>query len=115
MGIALRLGNFLVAKTLQFIFNTTRLTDMGCTLKLYKKRVIDGIKSHFKSGGNYFSAEIMALIALHRFNIIEIPVNYRRRVGESTVTGHPYRTVTVALKMIVSILWYALQRPIAKE
>lgn len=52
MGMALRLGNYFVAKLLQFLFNTTRLTDVGCTLKLYKKEVIDKIKRNFKVGAS---------------------------------------------------------------
>jgi len=110
MGIALRFGNSLVAKLLQFLFNTTRLTDVGCTLKLYRREVIDNIKRHFKIGREHFSVELMVLTALSGFSIIEVPVNYNKRVGESSVTGHPSKTAYLALKMIVTIFYYFMAK-----
>lgn len=110
MGIALRLGNLIVAKMLQFLFNTTRLSDVGCTLKLYKKEVIDAIRKDFKIGGEHFGVEMMVLIALKGFDIVEIPVNYHRRVGVSSVTGYPLKTVCLAIKMVATIIYYALKR-----
>jgi len=106
MGMPLRLGNFFVAKTLQCLFNTTRLTDVGCTFKLYKKEVIDDIKAHFKVGKEHFGAELMVLTALKGFNIIEVPINYRKRVGKSSVTAYPSKTFFLALSMIATIIYY---------
>lgn len=110
MGMTLRLGNLFVAKLMQFLFNTTRLTDVGCTLKLYKRTVIDDIKKHFKVGREHFSVELMMLTALSGFSIIEVPVNYKKRVGKSSVTGHPSKTLRLALKMIVTILYYFITK-----
>jgi len=110
MAMALRLGNLFVAKMLQCFFNTTRLTDVGCTLKLYKKAVIDSLKKDFTIGREHFSAELMALTALKGFDIVEIPVNYNKRVGKSSVTGHPSKTVSVAIRMIGTILYYFLKK-----
>src|SRR4030043_940452 len=36
MGFFLKLGNFVVAKFLEILFNTTQLTDVGCTYRLIK-------------------------------------------------------------------------------
>ena len=110
MGMALRLGNFFVAKILQFLFNTTRLSDAGCTLKLYKKEVIDTIKKHFKIGGEHFGVELMVLSALEGINIVEVPVHYEKRVGKSSVTGYFYKTFILAIQMSVTILYYFITR-----
>lgn len=110
MGFALRIGNLLVAKILQFVFNTTRLSDVGCTLKLYRKEVLQDIKKYFTIGKEHFGVELMVLTAMRRFNIIEVPVNYNKRVGNSSVTGYPTKTFFLALKMIKTILCYSLIR-----
>ncbi len=110
MGMALRLGNFFVAKLFQFLFNTTRLTDVGCTLKLYKRETIDSIKKHFKVGREHFGVELMVLTALSGFSIIEVPVKYNKRVGKSSVTGHLSKTLYLAIKMIMTIFYYFITR-----
>lgn len=110
MGILLRTGNLLVAKILQFIFNTTRLTDVGCTLKLYKREVIQNIKEHFTVGREHFGVELMVLTVMDRYNIIEIPVKYNKRVGKSSVTGYPNKTFILALKVVGTIVYYFFKR-----
>ena len=116
MRMALRLGNFFVAKMLQFLFNTTRLTDMGCTLKLFRRQAIERIKPHFRIGAQHFGAELMALTALEGLNIIEVPVNYNRRIGRSSVTGYPTKTIVLAIKMTGTILYYFItKRKLKKE
>ena len=110
MNIALRFGNLFVAKTIQFLFNTTRLSDAGCTLKLYKKEVIDDIKKYFTIGREHFGVELMVLTALKGFNIIEVPINYHKRIGKSSVTGYPSKTLLLSLKMMVTILRYFIKK-----
>lgn len=112
MGILLRLGNLMVAKILQFCFNTTRLSDVGCTFKLYKKEVIYDIKKYFTIGREHFGVELMVLTALRGFNIIEIPVHYNKRVGKSSVTGYPAKTFSLALKMLLTIVRYLIFTPL---
>jgi glycosyltransferase involved in cell wall biosynthesis len=112
MKMALRLGNLFVAKMLQFLFNTTRLSDVGCTLKLYKREAIDIIKKHFKIGREHFGVELMVLSALEGFNIVEIPVHYDKRVGRSSVTGHLDKTFVLAIQMMGTIAYYFITRGI---
>jgi len=44
--------------------------------------------------------EMTLLVMKHKVPFMEIPVNYRKRVGVSSVTGHFHRTVALALRMI---------------
>ncbi len=39
MGIFLRWGNWCVAKYMQFLYNATSLTDVGCTMRLIRRQV----------------------------------------------------------------------------
>jgi hypothetical protein len=47
----------------------------------------------------------MEVIA-HGIPFIEIPVNYRRRVGESSVTGDLWKAFWLGLRMITLVLGY---------
>lgn len=110
MGMSLRLGNLIVAKLLQVLFNTTRLSDVGCTLKLYKRELLKSIKRRFTVGREHFGVELMALTALSGYNIIEIPVNYKKRAGKSSVTGYPVKTIILAIKMTALIIFYFVRK-----
>ena len=103
MKFHMRVGNYAVAKYLQFLFNTTRLSDVGCTLRLFHRHVIDGIKKDFEVGSSHFGPELMVLTEAYGFQAVELPVNYLERVGESSVTGSMTKTITLAIVMILYI------------
>lgn len=106
MGFTLRVGNVLAAKLIQSLFNTSRLTDVGCTFKLFKKESINEIKHKFKVGAQHFGPELMIIIILSGYSFVEIPVSYHQRVGQSSVTGNKFKTFILALQMIGTIFVY---------
>ncbi|MBP7927888.1 glycosyltransferase family 2 protein, partial [Patescibacteria group bacterium] len=108
MGWFLRWGNFFMAKLVEVLFNTTSLTDVGCTMRLVKKEVIEKISPHFTVGREHFGPEMMILTFLHKFKVLQIPVNYTERVGESAVTGNQWKAFRLGLIMLVLILKYRL-------
>lgn len=108
MDFLLLVGNWLVAKLIEFLFNTSTLSDVGCTMKLIKKEALLKIKDKFRVGGSYFSAEFMLLVITNRLNFIEIPVNYKARVGKSKITGRKIGALKVGLRMCGLILKYRL-------
>lgn len=110
MGMFMRWGNVVMAKIIQNLYNTPRLTDVGCTYKLFKKEVIEKIKGEFNVGSEHFGPELMLLTILHGFSFVEIPVNYYKRVGRSSVTGDKFKTFMLALKMFVLIVTYVVKK-----
>jgi glycosyltransferase involved in cell wall biosynthesis len=116
MKFYMRVGNYSVAKYMQFLFNTTRLSDVGCTLRLFHRRVIEKIRSDFEVGASHFGPELMVLTEVHGFEAVEVPVNYLERVGESSVTGSFKKTMILAIVMVVYItrqfLRYKVIRPL---
>ena len=40
MGFLMKWGNVLVAKLVEILFNTTQLTDVGCTYRLIKRTAL---------------------------------------------------------------------------
>lgn len=104
MGSLLKWGNFVVAKFVEILFNTTQLTDVGCTYRLIKKQAYEKIKSKFAVGGNEFNLDMMLQVIRNNIKFIEIPLNYKRRIGKSSVTGSFSKTLKVAFKMLILTL-----------
>ena len=104
MGFFLKWGNYAVAKMMEFLFNTVCLTDVGCTYRLIKRPVLREIEPHFTVGGSHFGPEMMLITVLKRVKIVQIPVNYRPRVGESAVTGDLVKAFRLGMIMI-GMIW----------
>jgi glycosyltransferase involved in cell wall biosynthesis len=110
MGWFLRVGNWLVAKLLQALFGGPSLSDCGCTLRLIGRRAAERLNPRFTVGGSHFLPEMVCLALLERMRVIEVPVNYRGRVGESKITGSLETAVRVGARMIGLIVRYRLIR-----
>jgi len=100
MGLFLRWGNWVVAKYLEFLYNATSLTDVGCTYRLIRRDVALAMMDQFRIDGNQFGPEMMILTLLGGYRVIQIPLNYLPRVGHSSVTGDPLKAFILGLQMI---------------
>ncbi len=96
----LRWGNWFVAKLVEVLFNTTHLSDMGCTYRLLRKETAKEIAARMTVGGSHAGAEIMLLTIATGARFVEVPVNYLPRVGRSSVTGSPLAAIDVGLRMV---------------
>jgi glycosyltransferase involved in cell wall biosynthesis len=104
MGWFLRWGNWIVAKMIQLLYGGPSLTDCGCTLRLTHRTALARIQDDLTVGGSHFLPE-MVIAALKRgITVIEVPVNYRGRVGDSKITGSLAGTLRTGLRMIALIL-----------
>jgi hypothetical protein len=54
-------------------------------------------------------------VVAHKIPFIEIPVNYRSRVGESSVTGDLWKAFWLGVRMITLVLEYRLGRRAARR
>ena len=106
MGWFLRLGNVVVAKMIQFLYGGPSLSDCGCTLRLTHRAALDQIRGHLTVGGSHFLPEMVILALKRRLRVIEVPVNYRGRVGESKITGNLKGTLKTGFNMIGIIIKY---------
>jgi glycosyltransferase involved in cell wall biosynthesis len=108
MGWFLRIGNVVVAKMIQVLYGGPSLTDCGCTLRLTHRAALATILDDLNVGGSHFLPE-MVIVGLQRgLKIIEVPVNYRGRVGESKITGTLRGTLRTGFRMIGLILRFRL-------
>lgn len=110
MGIFLKWGNWALAKIVEILFNGPSLTDVGCTYRLIKKDALEKICDNFTVGGSHFSPEMMILAIKNKMTIIEIPVNYKARVGRSKITGEKWSAFKLGIKMMLLILLYKIKR-----
>lgn len=109
MGRFLRWGNWAVAKLLQVLFGGPSLSDCGCTLRLLRRDGYLRLRDGFSVGGSYFLPEMVCLALLSGLRVVEVPVNYRGRTGESKITGSPATAVRVGLQMIALIVRYRVR------
>lgn len=108
MGWFLRIGNWVVAKMLQLLHDGPSLSDCGCTLRLTHRKALQQIQDDLTVGGSHFLPEMVILGLRKKLAIIEIPVNYRGRIGESKITGSMTGTLKTGFRMIGLILRYRL-------
>ena len=101
MGWFLRVGNWAVAKMIQFLYDAPSLTDCGCTLRLTHRAALDRFRDALTVGGSHFLPEMVILALKRGLRIIEVPVNYRGRIGESKITGTLKGTLRTGTNMIV--------------
>jgi len=108
MGFFLKFGNWAVGKMVEFLFNTTILTDVGCSMRLLHREAYEKIAPQFTVGGSAFGPQILLLTILNDIPFVEIAVNYRQRVGTSSVTGSKVKAFFLGMEMIMMILKYRL-------
>jgi SAM-dependent methyltransferase len=109
MGWFLKWGNWAVAKLVEVLFNTSHLSDVGCTYRLLTRETLEAIQPKFSVGGSHFGPELMLLVITSGARVVEVPVNYLPRVGTSSVTGDMGKAVKLGLQMIVYILRFRLR------
>jgi glycosyltransferase involved in cell wall biosynthesis len=100
MGTFLKWGNWAVAKLTEVLFNTVYLSDVGCTFRVLRRSAVDDLSPAFTGVGSSFGFEMMLHAVSRRMPIVQIPVNYRERVGESSVTGSRSKAWVLGLSMI---------------
>ena len=100
----LRWGNWGVAKIIEAIFNTSHLSDVGCSYRVFTRELADLVAERMRVGDNHAGPEMMLLAITSGARFVEIPVNYLPRVGTSSATGDLRTAIGIGLRMLVLIL-----------
>jgi glycosyltransferase involved in cell wall biosynthesis len=109
MGSFLKWGNWAVAKMVEVLFNTSHLSDVGCTYRLLTRPAVERIEGRFSVGGSHFGPELMLLVIDSGARFVEVPVNYLPRVGVSSVTGDLWKAIVLGIQMVFFILRFRLK------
>lgn len=102
MGLFRKLANVFEAKVIEVFFATNALTDIGCTYKLFHKDALRQIEPFWREGSALFPTELLLLTVSQRIKFIEIPITFKARVGESTLTARWHHLAKWGLR----ILWF---------
>ena len=100
MGVHLRWGNWAVAKLIEVLFNTAYLSDVGCTFRVVSRERVADILAHARTPGSAFGLEMLLLAVIRRSKVVQVPVNYYPRIGISSVTGDPVKTLRLGVTML---------------
>ena len=107
MGIIRKFANVIEAKTIEILFNTFALTDVGCTYKLFSRKALDKIKPLWRTKSALFNTELILLTVSENIKFVEIPITYKQRVGISSIVGN-WRQVmkwAVIIQIYILIIW----------
>lgn len=78
----------MLGKFINLLFvGSSRLTDVGCTLRLTSRKGWKKIASECQSDGAIFATEWLLVAAKNRVKFIEIPIHFKARVGRSSLTA----------------------------
>lgn len=81
MGWFLRWGNWAVAKMIEVMYNTSCLSDVGCTFRVMTRQQADEILARSTLDGSAYGLEMLLISVITRARMVQVPVNYRPRVG----------------------------------
>jgi glycosyltransferase involved in cell wall biosynthesis len=104
MGFLLKWGNWFVAKLLEVLFNTTYLSDVGCTYRMIRREALMKLLPAFRVNSNFFGPEMMVRGYRMKLKSVQIPVNYKERTGESSVTGNLGKSIILGGQMTLLII-----------
>lgn len=112
MGWFLRWGNWAVAKLIEVLYNTSYLSDVGCTFRVMTREQARTILDRSRLDGSAYGLEMLLISVITRARMVQVPVNYLPRVGVSSVTGELGKTVSLGLEMIRLVLkmWVGRRR-----
>lgn len=82
-------GNKFIARMLQIRhWGKVRLSDVGCTYRAIRKDALWRILPKLHEGGNAFSPHMLNVTLENGLTVMEVPVTFRQRVGESKGVGN---------------------------
>lgn len=106
----LRWGNIILAKIIQLLYRPRCiLSDCGCTFRVMKREVVKEILPQVTVGGSHFLSELLVLTLKTKYKVIETPLHYEQRIGESKITGSLKRSIRVGLSMFKTVIKYKFQ------
>ena len=110
MGWFLQWGNWAVAKLIEALYNTSYLSDVGCTFRLLSREQAKNILAKSTLDGSAYGLEMLLLGVITGAKIVQVPVNYHQRVGVSSVTGDLGKTISLGLEMIRLVVSMRVRR-----
>lgn len=97
-------GNWLATSLIRLFWRYS-FTDLG-PFRAITSRALDSLKMNDRNYG--WTVEMQIKAAQHKLRCTEIPVSYRKRIGESKITGTVKGTIKASYKILWTIFRYAV-------
>ena len=101
-----RFGNWLSSWLIAVIWKT-RYTDLG-PLRAVRWDLLEQLDMQDRTWG--WTVEMQIKVAMHGIPFHEVPVRYRRRIGQSKISGTVVGSVRAGAKILTTIARLALAR-----
>ncbi|MEN9281429.1 MAG: hypothetical protein RL594_364 [Bacteroidota bacterium] len=101
-----RFGNWLSTTLIHLIWQT-RYTDLG-PLRAIRWDVLEGLQMEDRTWG--WTVEMQIKIAKRGISFTEIPVRYRRRIGQSKISGTVVGSIRAGIRILSTIAQLAIRR-----
>ena len=104
-------GNMAVAMLLRLrawdgrFLGPAGLSDVGCTFRAIRRDALERILPELSVGGNHFSPHMLLVALARHLSVVEIPIRFRRRVGESKGAS---RSLVSGIRVGLAMIWYIL-------
>lgn len=95
-------GNWLATKLIRLFYGAT-FSDLG-PFRAIKSDALEQLKMSDKTYG--WTIEMQIKAAKQKMNFCEVPVNYKKRIGVSKVSGTVKGTVLAGIKIIFAVFKY---------
>jgi glycosyltransferase involved in cell wall biosynthesis len=102
-----RFGNWLTCVLIRLFFGF-RFTDMG-PFRAIRRRTLEDMRMEDKNFG--WNVEMQVKAVRMQARILEVPVRYRPRIGQSKISGTIRGTVMAGAIILFSIYRYGFRRP----
>jgi glycosyltransferase involved in cell wall biosynthesis len=103
LRLHVRAANRFFSKLINLFYHTN-LTDLG-PFRAVRWSALTRLKMISETYG--WSSEMIVKAARQKFNIVEIPVKYRRRIGKSKISGSFKASLKAALHIFYNIIIYS--------
>jgi len=100
--------NVFEAKTIELLFNSNSLTDVGCTYKLLTRGAIKKLSKHWKIKNSLFATELILLTITQKVKFIEILIVFKKRIGKSSLTDTWFKLVKWGTYIQIFIIFFFL-------
>ncbi len=109
MGFLRKFANVFEAKTIEILFNTNALSDVGCTFKFFTKEALHKLAPLWRTHNSLFATELLLLIVSEKMHFIEIPIMFRKRIGTSTFVSTFRKMAKWGLRIYLFIFTFWLR------
>lgn len=106
MGFLRKYANVFEGKTIELLFNTNALSDVGCTYKLFIRKAIDKLLPLWHTKGGLFATELVLLTIAEKLRFVEIPITFNERIGISTMINSIRKLMKWGV-MIYAFIFYS--------